>query len=406
MLTNEVLNLNTLSLMQMVAYNSNDYKYEKPIDREINEIREYYVKNDICNLSRVCDVMKCHSIIFTMDQNMTIEEFTNITIDTMIHLVSINHVLFSYNINFLSQFNPVIKYENKFIIKIPEFLNKKIYVLLNKENYFQFQFTNSIGNISIFMECIYLYGDKRKILMDKSRNDIYSEVEYTYQKCDTMTYDVIDDEVDLCLDFKNHCTKGYFIECDVNNLLNLTYKMNSHKHTSYDKFQIYMFCTKISDNLLYMPFDVNMKYDDTNLSSYHGSMNNQRVDDSNIVLKFNNISNRVIKIHSLAFKTYVVEDYKIKFNMPFYGGRMCIYGIRARNQDQIEYIFITINKKLDNDEVCHITQDIIDNDDIYSECVHCKNTFSYDNIKMWLNINKTCPLCRSTWSESIKYKNC
>jgi hypothetical protein len=364
MLTNESTNTNSQAMLHLAAFDIHNFQYEHYDQQAKYEIREFYIRENICNLDRICDVMKIHSIVFTMDKNMTIEEFKLITKDTMIHLLSVQQILFSYDITFLSQFN-FEKCENKFIIKIPEFLNLKLFLIIFANNEkLQIQLSNNVCDVSIFVECIFVSDKERKRLTDTNDDIIYgNEFElgmkpnkdtivvkykaptiYTFQRCDSLTYDVDDYEVNLCLDFKNMCTKGYFIECNVNDIISYRFEIFKKQDVAYDKFQIHMFCTKISDNLLYVPFNINMKYDDLNLSSYHGSMNNQSIGRTNIFLKFNNNINRVIKIHSLTFCNYIMVNNYMKKHMLYSDNGYSCYGIEHRPIKLIEQIHKNVNK--------------------------------------------------------------
>jgi len=523
MLTNESVTNTMPALMRLIATDHHDHLYEKPRDREQIDIKEFYVKQNMCNLDIVCDIIKINSIVFTMDTDMTIEEFIIASKDTSIHLLSVYQTLFSYDINFLMQFNSVEKYENKFIVKIPEFLNMRIYLIIFNDNEdVQVQIVNGIGTISIFMECIYASPCERKRLantnidvvsrlnnirldlnldlVDFSTNvidsvptgvvnisrinnatldfdtehtidleqsndlrsspvalpsteyphdDMWRDISetpvvtqssniatredddttnrvrtdtpamlaqlleshakptiYTYQRCDTLIYDIDSDNVNLCLEFGNKCTKGYFIECNVDDIINYKHEMNHEISESYNKFQMHVFFKKISDTLLYVPFNFNERYDNTDISSYHGSMNNQRVDCLNMYLTFNNTNNKVIKLHSLTFCDYTMRDNCMVEYIPYvqkWDDNKT--GIKHRPITSMKFIALSIYKQLCNNEECHISNDVIEDNDVYSSCKQCKKTFLYDNIEKWLKDNKSCPLCRCQWSRVKKLVN-
>ena len=54
---------------------------------------------------------------------------------------------------------------------------------------------------------------------------------------------------------------------------------------------------------------------------------------------------------------------------------------------------------------CPIEYTNINIDDKYLHCNNCKHNFCNDSIIKWLNINKSCPMCRSVWNEYIIYIN-
>ena len=68
-----------------------------------------------------------------------------------------------------------------------------------------------------------------------------------------------------------------------------------------------------------------------------------------------------------------------------------------------------IRKKIIEDNICPITFEPIEEYDIYMNCTCCKKNFFEDEIRRWLHPkslqNKTCPNCRSQWSDYNMYIN-
>src|SRR3990167_3326169 len=41
----------------------------------------------------------------------------------------------------------------------------------------------------------------------------------------------------------------------------------------------------------------------------------------------------------------------------------------------------------------------------YCKCTQCKFNFDADALQHWININNTCPMCRTQWKNNIIYIN-
>ena len=56
-----------------------------------------------------------------------------------------------------------------------------------------------------------------------------------------------------------------------------------------------------------------------------------------------------------------------------------------------------------DNKCCPISHDKIL--DEHAMCKTCNNVFDYFTLKEWLCKNNTCPMCRSVWTNKIKYSN-
>ena len=68
---------------------------------------------------------------------------------------------------------------------------------------------------------------------------------------------------------------------------------------------------------------------------------------------------------------------------------------------------ITKNRLIRNKErlICPIEYTNINIGDIYQHCSKCNHNFCNDSITQWLNINKSCPMCRNKWTDYTIYIN-
>lgn len=96
-----------------------------------------------------------------------------------------------------------------------------------------------------------------------------------------------------------HISKGIFIECDnVNDLSCIKLKFNNLERFNLDRFLILTKCKKITQSLLYLPFNYNMDYLERTIESYEGSANLSAIDHINIIFAFEKPTSYV-KIYNL-----------------------------------------------------------------------------------------------------------
>ena len=77
--------------------------------------------------------------------------------------------------------------------------------------------------------------------------------------------------------------KGFFIECDdVDNISGLKLILKEHDRFNYSRFLVRHKCIKISQRLLYFPFNYNKSYLDRTESAFEGSINFDRINDYKI----------------------------------------------------------------------------------------------------------------------------
>jgi hypothetical protein len=67
----------------------------------------------------------------------------------------------------------------------------------------------------------------------------------------------------------------------------------------------------------------------------------------------------------------------------------------------------TVNKLFDSnkDNTCSISYDNIELNDNYCSCLTCSNSFKADVLIKWVKKSKSCPMCRTLWTNNIIYNN-
>ena len=68
-------------------------------------------------------------------------------------------------------------------------------------------------------------------------------------------------------------------------------------------------------------------------------------------------------------------------------------------------IVYRIIDNMDQNNECPISLEIIKTGDLYCKCIQCKYNFCKEQLKISLNKNNICPLCRTQWINETIYIN-
>lgn len=101
----------------------------------------------------------------------------------------------------------------------------------------------------------------------------------------------------------NGLTKGFFINCEVDELYELKFYINNVLRINYDLFHIQNYCITLSSNLLYLPFNDSLSFTTRETSEFYNSINFSCITSSILNLKFYNEQSRV-SVHNLYFNEY------------------------------------------------------------------------------------------------------
>jgi hypothetical protein len=255
-------------------------------------------------------------------------------------------------------------------------------------------------------------------------------------------------------------TKGFFIGGDIAKLTSIKFYINNILRFDYDPFLISTACTKVSEKLIYMPFNELHNFLDSGINTFAGSINLSRLQCSSLGLEFSGDQTKFI-IHNI-YSNYFC--YRNGVGSLYFDGRPVFINTPAIFLPLIEpidnnstlldisgnYILSgTINTiTVTNDSVfsetgtvtqgtgtgtieepsyyiptgrqiyqlinperniCNISHDEIVLGRPYMTCTNCNNNFLESNIKQWLrqrNFNlRTCPMCREIWTNYNIYFN-
>ncbi len=286
-----------------------------------------------------------------------------------------------------------------------------------------------ISNYGIVSKLTYLDTDERRNIAQNPREEFIQQISFINVMTNLNDINQTSNIYDISdLPFSN-ISKGFFIECNNVDYLNEIYlKFNSQDRFNLNRFLVRTKCKKINQNLLYFPFNYDMNFSDRTASSYEGAANLSRIDTVNLKLTFDLPINNV-KIYSLQSNIYrqisgmggcgytselCSDTYDLNNNRLIRLGPISnIMRPRIIQTVGTSIVYTGPSNKqiIDIDTSnCPILCEPIGVGDRYMCCNQCKNNFSEQAIKQWLEVRRagqrTCPLCRVQWSNFEIYINC
>ena len=261
-------------------------------------------------------------------------------------------------------------------------------------------------------------------------------------------------------------SKGFFIESNnISELNELQFYIYDVIRINYNRFMIRNKCQRINANMIFMAFNPDAKYSERSFNSYVGSINLSEITQSTLHLNFdtprasvkiysinmNGYTQRVSEITTSQniINTHLIEDFvrhslinidvmeptivindlsvnSIVENVISLNSNVIIEndinvnynnlysGISNTNNNNyyitssIDEIIVDIgiNRLISEEKkICGITLEEISTEEKYMSCVECLNNFKEHSIRTWLTQRRTCPSCRSNWSDFNVYIN-
>jgi hypothetical protein len=203
---------------------------------------------------------------------------------------------------------PIITDEKMYINLQPNMFFEKLNLVglyYSKIISFSFESNPSIKYILTYgIVCVLSYVDKT------SREKLVKPTENLIQQIKTIEFVTTNPSPSLYIlnlsKINTGPTKGFFIECaDIDNLKCLTLVLNGANRFELDKFLIKTKCKKISQYMIYFPFNYINEYSDLSIESYCGLINFSGVGSIILTLEFNTgIEIDKIKVHILSLNVY------------------------------------------------------------------------------------------------------
>jgi hypothetical protein len=98
----------------------------------------------------------------------------------------------------------------------------------------------------------------------------------------------------------NGSTKGFLIQCSINELTSIKFYINNLLRFDYERYLIQNACIKLSDNLLYMPFNDQTDFLDKGINTFSGAINLSRLQNSILCLQFSQDQSNIV-IHNVYY---------------------------------------------------------------------------------------------------------
>jgi hypothetical protein len=269
-------------------------QYKVKANTNINKI--FFDKDNRFNINSIINIKNCYLFpsalkVIINESKLTIQEIISHIEKQKINIINNGEILFSFPIGFFINLYGYKKTNNK--ITIP----------LNFKMFFSNIIFNLVSNnIDFLINCNFT---KTKLDVDFKMNIEVYETEKLHESNTIFQYiqeEIIYVNYETKFDVKlihNNLAKGFFINADLNSISNIKFLINSQNRFDYNEILLNTICTKINDNLFYIPFDINEKFDDCNELSYVSSLNLSRIENVSFHFTFLNAP-KIIKIYTLT----------------------------------------------------------------------------------------------------------
>lgn len=376
--------------------------------------------------------------------------FNNIRI---IMFISGNPVL-QFTFSLLHELTPLVKYGNKMYLSIPfnHFFDKIDMNILRYSNIdFCIEDSHDVINYShkfSLISKVYIHEETQRHNHANNDNNGRKFIQQIGSLSITVPYNSSVSK----RSFHFHTsvlfgqTKGFLIQGNISDLTAIKFYVNNIVRFDYDAFLISTACIKLSDNLIYMPFNEITNFLDKNVNAFAGSINLSQLQSSSMSLQFLNdqtkftvhniysnyfrhrdglgalcLNGRPVLINRLANFLPSVEPIYHNPTLLDISGNYILSGtglsgtlntgtvtveepgyfIPAGHQ-----IYQLINPQRN---ICNISHDEIGPGHFYMCCANCNNHFLESSLKQWLRqrsgSSRTCPMCREVWTNYNIYLN-
>jgi hypothetical protein len=320
-LAEQIISNNVSSAATNAATNTNSANYATShTTLDFNDNLELY-------LVRNYDSYVPYFLVFNLF-NWTLNQLTVETLNSIYTCLNRIHLTFSIGYRQILQ----LPFQFLWNLKTPTIVNNKLYLsipfdmffgiinmnqLVNNDIKFSIQHINEINNYARNFSLIckmsltntFLTGQQqhqpRQINPENIQQLTTLQVNHYNPNVFNMTNGST--EFRIRTDCFDGLTKGLFISCDVDELYEIKFYINNVLRINYDLFFIQNFCTIISSNLLYLPFNEtttsfngSTSFNERNISSFNGSINFSRINSSILNLQFRTEQSTVC-VHNLYY---------------------------------------------------------------------------------------------------------
>jgi hypothetical protein len=224
-------------------------------------------------------------------------------------------------------------------------------------------------------------------------------------------------------------SKGFFIESNgISELNEIQFYINGETRINYNRFMIRNKCERINSNMIFFPFNPDISYNERSFNSFVGSINLSEIPQSTLKLNFDT-PRASVKIYSINMSDYTQSRSEITTSHNIINTHLIedftrhsltqierqpvndihinnIFGNNADTSIEDLIVDIGINRFIPEEKkICGITLEEISREQKYMSCLECLHNFYEQSVRQWLTQRRTCPSCRSNWSDFNIYIN-
>jgi hypothetical protein len=211
-------------------------------------------------------------------------------------------------LSLLCELNRVELHDRKLHIRIPfEALFNKINMIELSYSTVSFllldaqEISNYSNSFSLITK-VYMHDEhERSWISNNNRANNYSLI----QQIGTLYISVPQSSLDrrsfqIQTNILNGPTKGFLIQCNITELTSIQFYINNLLRVDYERYLIQNTCVKLSNNLLYMPFNDHVDFLDKSINTFSGAINLSRLQNSTLCLQFSSDQPQVV-IHNVYY---------------------------------------------------------------------------------------------------------
>lgn len=205
-------------------------------------------------------------------------------------------------------------------------------------------------------------------------------------------------------------SKGYVFEGPIDTLEEITLYINGQEDYKLNQASLPVFSRRISENLVYIPFNQDYPLETNSFEAYQGAFNHNRVDSARIKIKLSQQTNETFKIHSLCLdRTFYATGMAGPAGTPTLEQTYDVSQNVTIVHPVSGTIWSTQNKVINPEKaLCPIEHDDITEGMEYCECSRCNNCYKKTALFTHFHTmptSKKCPMCREPWSNWVIYTN-
>ena len=274
--------------------------------------------NNMLNLSRDFDCYIPHTLVINLypGHNQQLDDSESEFIYNVCHLFHKMRLVLQISeqtmlqlpLSLLYELNRVELHDRKLYIRLPfEALFNKInmielfystvsFLLLDAH-----EISNYSNSFSLLTK-VYMHDEnERSWISNNNRHNSFSLI----QQIGTLYVSVPESSSDrrsfqIQTNILNGDTKGFLIQCDITELTSINFYVNNLLRVDYDRYLIQNACVKLSNNLLYMPFNDHSDFLDKGINTFSGAINLSRLQNSTMCLQFSQDQSKIV-IHNVYY---------------------------------------------------------------------------------------------------------